>query len=190
MRPHSTPTLLAAPCLGSRTLDEDAITSNARNTALLRSIASRRGSLSFLVGITNGVGWACLARSFGFLCDGRRVLLASLLLADTIGFTAVTGFFLRSSRSDCSCWLTTGALILIRNQHRFPYHFISSKCCHLNFAATADEGAHTLRLALSADCWHSGSCADRVPAQQLQARDVWRLCQFGCSCLSCRSHGC
>jgi len=78
------------------------------------------------------------------------------------------------------------------NQHRFPYHLHRSlelfASCYA--VTTADEGAHTLRLALSADCLRSGSCAGRVPARQLRARDAWPPCQSGSSFLSCRWRGC
>lgn len=60
------------------------------------------------------------------------------------------------------------------NQHRFPYHLHSFLEHSANYSAvtTADEGTHTLQLALSADCLRFGSCAGRVPARQLRARDA------------------
>jgi hypothetical protein len=102
---HSTPTLFATPCFGSSTLDEEAMTSNARKIALRRSTVSRRGSLSCLIGITNGGGRACLARSLVFICEGRWIFfVVSLLLEDkSIGFMATMGFFLLSSCRDCCC---------------------------------------------------------------------------------------
>jgi hypothetical protein len=102
---HSRPTLFAAPCLGSRTLDEEAITSNVRRIALRRSTVSRRGSLSCLIGITKGGGRACLARSLVFDCEGRWIFFVpSLLLNEgSIDFTATMGFFLDSSCRTFCC---------------------------------------------------------------------------------------
>ena len=125
---YSPPILLAAtPCLcfGSNTLDDDAMTSSALKTALLRSITSRRGSLSALMGITNGGGGLARSLLLFLCCVGRRSWVFSYLFVTGIaGFETVASLFL-------SCLVFLGsfsmalaaivALILSRNQHRFPY---------------------------------------------------------------------
>jgi len=100
---HSTPTLFATPCLGSSTLDEEAMTSKARKIALRRSTVSRRGSLSCLIGMTKGGGRAGLARSLVFVWI--FFFVPSLLLeGKSIGFTATVGFILGTSCCrDCCC---------------------------------------------------------------------------------------
>lgn len=123
---------------------------------LLRPLPTSRGQFNRLHGHTGPL--------LGFFLLQRLLLLLLLLIGGSKGADSTL------------------------DQHRFPYHLHSFLEHSANDSAvtTADEGARTLRLALSADCLRSGSCAGRVPARQLRARDAWPPCQSGSSFLSCR----
>jgi hypothetical protein len=122
---HSSPTLFAAaPCFfpGSNALEEDAIISSARKTALRRSIPSRRGSVSVLVRIANGAGTAARfeERELVLSCAGR---IKWLLSFPAYGFGPVEVVVLSMSRSalvNFSLWSLMEALILLILQKSAP----------------------------------------------------------------------